>query len=66
MIPVEGHSGLYRDEATGAIINCNENQYSEYLRFKETRINEKRELEQVKSEISELKKLVAELINGTK
>ena len=31
MIKVEGHSHLYRDETTGAIINCDDNGYDQYM-----------------------------------
>lgn len=58
MIPVEGHKGLYRDENTNAIINCNENQYQEYLKVRNLKLSEKNEIEHLKSEIEELKKLI--------
>ena len=32
MIKVEGHSHLYRDETTGAIINCDDNGYDQYIK----------------------------------
>ena len=32
MIPVKGHSDLFRDEETGAIINTDSFQYDEYMK----------------------------------
>ena len=34
MIKVEGHSNLFRDEKTGAIINMDNNEYEKYLKLK--------------------------------
>lgn len=58
MIPVEGHRGLYRDEKNGSIINCNDNEYEEYIKLKSLRISEKRELDSLKNEVKELKTLL--------
>jgi len=64
MIPVEGHSGLYRDEKTNAIINCNDYEYEEYLRAKNSSLNEKNEIDNLKSELSEIKLLLAKLLEN--
>ena len=58
MIPVEGHRGLYRDEKSGAIINCNENEYNEYIRIKNLKVNEKNDIEKMKNELEDLKLLL--------
>jgi hypothetical protein len=63
MIPVEGHKGLYRDENTNAIINCNDHQYNEYIKLKNESLNEKQEIENLKTELSEIKNLIKKLIN---
>ena len=34
MIPVEGHKNLYRDEKSGAIINCDITGYNMYKKSK--------------------------------
>jgi len=31
MIRVKGHPNLYRDEASGAIINCDNQSYNQYV-----------------------------------
>jgi hypothetical protein len=55
MIKVEGHKNLYRDENSGAIINCNSTEYQKNY--------EKKELNELRKELDELKKLVVNLSN---
>jgi hypothetical protein len=64
MIPVEGHKGLYRDETTNAIVNCNDYQYQEYIKLKSESLSEKEEIENLKNELSEVKQLLKDLINN--
>ncbi len=70
MIPVEGHKNLYRDEKSGAIINCDEFEYSQYISIREKRKKEKQtqkdEINKMKEDIDEIKSLLKELINGFK
>ena len=70
MIPVNGHKNLYRDENTGAIINCDSFEYSQYISNREKRKKEKElyksEIDNLKNEVSEIKSLLKELINGLK
>ena len=66
MIPVEGHKNLFRDETTGAIINCDNNGYSQYLRMQSQKQKEREEIEKIKDDISEIKSLLREIINGPK
>jgi hypothetical protein len=61
MIPVEGHKGLYRDENTNAIVNCNDYQYQEYIKLKTESLSEKQEIENLKNELSEIKTLLRKL-----
>ena len=64
MIPVEGHKNLYRDENTGAIVNCDTFAYSQYIRMKEDRKRQREEIDQIKSDINEIKTLLKEFLNG--
>jgi hypothetical protein len=64
MIPVEGYSGLYRDEGSGGIINCNDNEYNEYVRTKQNKLIKEQELKDMKTEIEELKLLLNIVINN--
>jgi hypothetical protein len=63
MIPVEGYSGLYRDELTRGIINCNNNEYNEYIRAKQNKLIKEQELKDMKTEIEELKRIISQAIN---
>jgi hypothetical protein len=64
MIPVEGHKGLYRDEKSNAIVNCNDYEYQEYLRVKNSTLDEKGEVENLKTELAEIKLLLAKLLEN--
>jgi hypothetical protein len=62
MIRVEGHQNLYRDERSGAIINCDSTSYNEYLSSLSIRDSQKKEIEHLKSEMSEIKNMLKELL----
>ena len=62
MIRVEGHKHLYRDEKTGAIINCDTSGYMRYKKMKNKKLNEKSEIDSLKAEIDTLKELLNDLI----
>ena len=64
MIPVEGHNGLYRDEKSNAIVNWNDYEYQEYLRVKNSTLDEKDEIENLKTELTEIKLLLAKLLEN--
>ena len=61
LIRVENERNLYRDAKSGAIVNTDTFGYSQYISEKERRILEQKELEDVKNELSEIKKLLSEL-----
>jgi len=66
MIPVKGHPNLYRDEQSGAIINCDNNSYIQYKNSLQNRELQKNEIDTMKKDIDEIKSLLKELINGSK
>ena len=66
LVRVEGHPDLYRDMDTGAIINKDTSGYQQYLSNFANRKNTKKELDQLKTDVSEIKSLLKELINGSK
>lgn len=66
MIPVKGHPNLYRDEETGAIVNCDDISYNQYINSVNNRNNQKYEIENLKQEINEIKFLLKELLNETR
>lgn len=66
MIPVKGFPNLYRDEKTGAILNCDNQSYNQYINSKNNREVQKVEIDQIKKDIDEIKSLLKEIINGSK
>ena len=64
MIPVNGHKNLYRDEASGAIINHDTNGYSEYIKMRDLKRSQKEEIDKLKDDITEIKSLLKELVKN--
>ena len=63
MIRVKGHQNLYRDENSGAIVNCDSVSYNKYLNTVHNKESQRKELDQIKQDINEIKILLRELIN---
>ena len=63
MIPVEGNKNLFRDETTGAIVNMDSNGYFNYVNSKNRKLSERKELDNMKKDIDEIKSLLHELVN---
>ena len=61
MIPVEGHKNLFRDEKTGAIVNCDNAGFTDYMSQRRRQLDEKAELDIMKNDINEIKSLLKEL-----
>lgn len=66
MIPVKDHPNLYRDEKSGAIINCDNIAYNQYVNTLNQKEYHKIEIQTLKNEVSEIKSLLKELINETR
>jgi len=64
MIKVEGYPHLFRDENTGAIINCDDVGYDQYVKSQKLRKNQKEEIQNMKKDIDEIKSLLKILIEG--
>jgi len=67
MIPVKDNKGLFRDEKTNSIINCDDLQYEQYMKLKSAKSKEKMEIESIKNDIDEIKsalKVILEKINN--
>tara|TARA_R100000995_G_C3462616_1_gene113941 strand:+ start:705 stop:911 length:207 start_codon:yes stop_codon:yes gene_type:complete len=64
MIRVKGHTHLYRDPTTNAIINCDDHGYSQYVKSLEIRKNQKSEIDNMKKDIDEIKSLLKILVDG--
>ena len=63
MIRVEGHKNLYRDEKSGAIVNCDTTSYNNHVNMLQQKELQKSEIERMKSDIDEIKSLLRELLN---
>ena len=57
-IKVQDSSSLYRDADSGAIINCSDSEYDNYLRMNNQKLTEKQELDKLKDEMSEIKSML--------
>ena len=66
LIRIDGQQNLYRDEETWAIVSTDTSGYSQYIKMKSQKQKQKDEIEQLKSDVSEIKDLLKELINGSK
>jgi hypothetical protein len=66
MIRVKGYTNLYRDENSGAIVNCDSVAYNQYLNIVNNKESQKKELDMIKQDIDEIKSLLKELLNGSK
>ena len=62
MIKVKGHSHLYRDETTGAIINYDNDEYSSRLKKIKSIETQKEDLNKMREDIDELKGLLKQLL----
>lgn len=60
-IPVEGNPGLYRDQSSGAILNCSDSQYQSYIQLKQSKLKEKEEINQIKESIGKVDLLKQEI-----
>ena len=57
-IKVKDSNSLYRDEESGAILNCNDSAYDSYLQLKEKKLKEASEMDKLKDDVDELKDMM--------
>ena len=57
-IKVKDSNSLYRDEESGAILNCNDAAYNNYLKMKQNKLNEVSEMDKLKDDVDELKDMM--------
>ena len=57
-LKVKDSGSLYRDEESGAIINCSNSQYDEYLKLKKQKMKEVSEMDKLKNDVDELKDMM--------
>ena len=61
-IPVEGHTNLVRDAATGAIINIDKSKATKARKAREQVLREKEEIQELKQDVAEIKSLLKQLL----
>ena len=64
MIKVEGHSNLYRDENSGAIINNDSVAYNQYINSINQKELKRKELDDMRRDIDEIKSLLKEFLKS--
>jgi hypothetical protein len=71
-LQVKGHSNLFRDPSTNAILNTDMNAYQNYMESKKIKEKEERrmsdiegDLNSLKSDIDEIKTMLRSLLNGS-
>ena len=57
-IKVKNSGSLYRDEESGAILNCSDSEYDNYLKLKQKKIQEANEMDKLKDDVDELKSMM--------
>lgn len=62
-IRVDGYSHLYRDVETGAIVNCDNSSYKNYVNSLKKDKIKKQELDNIKQDIEDIKGALKEILN---
>jgi len=57
-IKVKDSGSLFRDEESGAILNCSNSEYDSYLKLKKQKIDETGEMDKLKNDVDELKDMM--------
>ena len=70
-VKVKDSTSLYRDTDSGAIINCYDTEYDSYITLKQQKLKEvvdletqKKDIDNLKNEITEIKDMLRSLVNG--
>ena len=57
-IKVKDSGSLYRDEESGAILNCSDSEYDNYLKLKQKKMQAANEMDKLKDDVDELKSMM--------
>jgi len=57
-IKVKDSGSLYRDAESGAILNCSDSEYDNYLKLKQKKLQEANEMDKLKDDVDELKSMM--------
>jgi hypothetical protein len=62
LIPVKDHSGFAVDPSNGAVININRNEIEQAREIKKSRLKDKERIDQLETDIQDIKSMLQELI----
>ena len=62
-IKVKDSGSLYRDEESGAILNCSDSEYNSSLKLKQKKMDEAGEMDKLKNDVDELKDMMKLILN---
>tara|TARA_B100000035_G_scaffold162938_1_gene138764 strand:+ start:1545 stop:1757 length:213 start_codon:yes stop_codon:yes gene_type:complete len=62
-VKVKDSPNLYRDEESGAILNCSDSDYNNYLTLKQKKLQELSEMDKLKNDVDELKGMMKLLLD---
>ena len=57
-VKVKDSGSLYRDQESGAILNCSDSEYNNYLKLKQQKLKEVSEMDKLKDDVDELKDMM--------
>ena len=57
-VKVKDSGSLYRDEESGAILNCSDSEYNNYMKLKQQKLKEASEMDKLKDDVDELKDMM--------
>ena len=57
-VKVKDSGSLYRDEDSGAILNCSDSEYDNYLKLKQKKLQQANEMDKLKDDVDELKSMM--------
>jgi ribosomal protein L14E/L6E/L27E len=64
LIQVEGHPDLARDPRTNAIVNINKEKAAQRRKARDSRLAEREEFKQMKSDVNEIKAMLQKLLES--
>jgi len=62
LIPVKNNKQLCRDPESGAIVNVSNSEYEDYIHRKQQKLSEREEIENLKSDVSDIKDMMKLII----
>ena len=59
---IDGHTGYVKDKRTGAVLNVNNEEIESAKKRKADRLNKDKELVDLKNEVSDIKKMLTQIV----